>query len=187
VPRPVFVADRGPNYSRSPGTSCAKAGSALLTTLTVSVYMFPNYGTEMPFTGRVGNSHLMIGAQMPFTPIKPADVTHFTASRDSGLSCTSPRADSETTAPAAEEVSSPTVITEHEVMLGTAAALAPAHSFEGEDAAGVVAVGRGGSGWIAALARLVTPSPDRRPPRQHYPPRLDFTEHARMAREMYRL
>jgi hypothetical protein len=125
---------------------------------------------------------------MPSTPIEPADVTQFTATGDSGLSCPSPRADSETTAPAAEKVSPPpTLITEHEVMLGTAAALAPAPWFEGEDAAAEGAVGRGRSGWIAALARLVTPSPDRRPPRRHYPPRLDFTEHARMARKMYRL
>jgi hypothetical protein len=127
---------------------------------------------------------------MPSTPIEPENVTLLIASGDSGLSCPSPRprADWETTAPAAEEVSPPpTLITEHEVMLGTAAALAPAPSFEGQDAAAHGAVGRGWSGWIAALARLVTPSPDRRPPRQHYPPRLDFTEHARVAREMYRL
>jgi hypothetical protein len=125
---------------------------------------------------------------MPSTPIEPVNVALFTASGDSGLSCPSPRADLETTAPAAEEVSPPpTLITEHEVMLGTAAALAPAPSFEGQDGAAEGAVGRGKSGWIAAFARLVTPSPDRRSPRRHYPPRLDFMEDARMAREMYRL
>jgi hypothetical protein len=125
---------------------------------------------------------------MPSTPIEPADVTDLTASGDSWLSCPSPTADSETTPPAAEEVSPPpTLITEHEVMLGTAAALAPAPLFEGQDADAERAVGRGRSGWIAALARLFTSSPDRRPPRQHYPPRLDFMEDARLAREMYRL
>jgi len=72
-------------------------------------------------------------------------------------------------------------------MLGTAATLARPPSFEDEDDAAEVAVRRGRRGWIAALARLVTPSPDRRRPRRHYPARLDFMEDARMAREMYRL
>ena len=138
--------------------------------------------------GRGGYAvHLMIGVQMPSTPTGPANITHFSARGDSGLARPSPGADSETTAPAADKVSPPTLITEHEVMLGTAAALAPAPSFEDQDAAAEAAAGRVRSGWIAALARLVTPSPDRRPPRQHHPPRLDFIEDAHMAREMYRL
>jgi hypothetical protein len=69
-------------------------------------------------------------------------------------------------------------------MLGTAAALAPAPSFDGQDAAVEEAVAVGRRGWIATLARLFTPSPERR---QHYPRRIDFMEDACMAREMYRL
>ena len=122
------------------------------------------------------------------TPIEPAGVTLGTANGDSGPSRPSRRADAETTGPAAVEVApAPTLITEHEVMLGTAAALAPAPSYEGLEGAAEGAAVRGRTGWMAALARLRTSSPDRRSPRQHYPPRLDFMEGARMAREMYRL
>jgi hypothetical protein len=125
---------------------------------------------------------------MPSTSIEPANLTHFPARGESGLSGPSPRADTGSTAPAAEEVSPPpTLITEREVMLGTAAALAPAPSFEGQDAADEEAVAWRRRGWIAALARLLTASPDGRPRRRHCPPRLDFMEDARMAREMYRL
>ena len=187
MPGPVFVVDRGPNYSPNPARHVQKQVVRYSSVLTVAISMFPRDGTETPFPGRVGRSHLTIGAQMPSTPSEPADVIPFSASGDSVLSRPSPRADSETTAPAAEEVSpQPTLITEHEVMLGTAAALAPAPSFEGQDEA-EGAMGRETRGWFATLARLATRSPHQRPPRQHYPPRLDFREDARMAREMYRL
>ena len=182
------MVDRGPNYSPNPARHVQKQVVRYSSVLTVAISMFPRDGTETPFPGRVGRSHLTIGAQMPSTPSEPADVIPFSASGDSVLSRPSPRADSETTAPAAEEVSpQPTLITEHEVMLGTAAALAPAPSYEGLEGAAEGAAVRGRTGWMAALARLLTSSPDRRSPRQHYPPRLDFMEGARMAREMYRL
>jgi len=90
------------------------------------------------------------------------------------------------------------IISEHAVILGTAAATAVAPSFEGEldsedaasqDNAAKRPAAPRRSGWIVALGRLVMPSPDRRPPRRHYPARLDseFIADARMDREMYRL
>ena len=155
----------------------------------VPVNKFPCDGIDAPSTGWVRPSHEMIGAaQMPSTPNEPGSVTQFTASGHSGFSCPSRGADPETTVLAAEEVSPPlAVISEHEVMLGTAAASAAARSFEGEDAAAQQAAAARRSGWIAMLTRLVTPSLDGRPPRRHYPLRLGFNEHARMAREMRRL
>jgi hypothetical protein len=182
------VLDRGPTYEGNPARHVQKQVVHYSRALTVSVSIFPSNGIEMPIPGRIFGFHLMIGAQVPSTPIEPADVTRLTANGDSGLSNRSPRADSEPTPPAAEKVSPPsTLITEHEVMLGTAATLARPPSFEDEDDAAEVAVRRGRRGWIAALARLVTPSPDQRRPRRHYPARLEFMEDARMAREMYRL
>jgi hypothetical protein len=70
----------------------------------------------------------------------------------------------------------PVLITEQEVMLGTAAATAGALP------------GTSTGGWIAVLRRLFAPSADRRPARRHYPPRRpSWMEEACMAREMDRL
>ena len=70
----------------------------------------------------------------------------------------------------------PVLITEHEVILCTASATTGA----------LPATSTGGR--IAALLRLFTPSPDRRPARRHYPPRrYSYVEAACMAREMDRL
>jgi hypothetical protein len=73
----------------------------------------------------------------------------------------------------------PTLITEQEVIFGTAVAtLAPATGWWTR-AIRVVAV---------AMGRVFTASEkDPRPKRRHYPPRYDFIEDARMAREMHRL
>lgn len=69
----------------------------------------------------------------------------------------------------------PTLITEQEVLLGTAAALRPPST----------------RWWtrvtVTARSMFVTTAADPRPQRRHYPPRYDFIEDARMAREMYRL
>ncbi|WP_193043360.1 hypothetical protein [Mycolicibacterium baixiangningiae] len=62
------------------------------------------------------------------------------------------------------------VVTEHEVMLGSAAALAAPHR-ETHRRRTVVA-------WFVSL---------RHEPRLHPQSRRDFTEYSRMAREMYRL
>ena len=99
----------------------------------------------------------------------------------------------------AEEVSPPlVVISEHEVALGTAAAIAITPSLDGEltseDA--VLATGHAAaempaapsrSGWIGALARLFTPPPGRRPRRTVHRVHYDCIADARMAREMHRL
>ncbi|WP_375485462.1 hypothetical protein [uncultured Mycobacterium sp.] len=69
-----------------------------------------------------------------------------------------------------------TLITEQEVLLGTAAALAPPSTRWWMRAARV----------FAAPARFAATASDSRPKRRHYPPRLDFIEDSRMAREMYR-
>jgi hypothetical protein len=136
---------------------------------------------------------------MATTPTRSDTVIPAGPDVDPGLR--SPEHAVETTAEAAEEVSRPLpIITEHEVMLGTAAAIAVAPSFEGEldgeeavfegeDVAAKTPAARKRTGWIATLGRLVTPSPDRRPPRRHYPARLDseFIADARMEREMHRL
>jgi hypothetical protein len=105
----------------------------------------------------------------------------------------------ETTDRTAEKVSPPPVIiSEHEVLLGTAAALTVAPSFEGEldsqDADIETAHAERPAaprrhGWIAALARRIAGSRGGRPQRRHYPSRFDqeFIADARMDREMYRL
>ena len=80
-------------------------------------------------------------------------------------------------ADAAEVTRTPVLITEHEVMLATAAAvpLQPAK------------VRRRWADVIGATvqAMFVSSSEPRR--RRHYPPRHDYLESSRMAREMYRL
>lgn len=107
----------------------------------------------------------------------------------------------ETTDFIAEEVSPPpAVISEHRVLLATAAAVTEAPTFDGEldgqdDRGGIAGAHAEGAaapqkrGWFAALARRIGASRDGRPPRRHYPRRLDFefVEDARMDREMYRL
>ena len=93
-----------------------------------------------------------------------------------------------------------TIISEHEVRLGTAASTAVTPAFdeelEGEDvaieqqdAASKSFAAQHRSGWIATLSRRIRTSGDRRPPHQFYPTPLDseFIADARMAREMYRL
>lgn len=75
-----------------------------------------------------------------------------------------------------EEKPAPTLITEQEVVLGTAAALSPPSTRWWTRAARVFAPAR----------MLATTASDSRPKPRHYPPRLDFLEDSRMAREMYR-
>jgi hypothetical protein len=67
----------------------------------------------------------------------------------------------------------PVLITEREVLLATAAATARpvVHRFTLH-------------AFAAAMLELAHHHPR---PRRHYPPRLDYLEHAAMAREMYRL
>ena len=72
----------------------------------------------------------------------------------------------------------PVLITEQQVLFATAAA-APWPATTGRR-------------WIAALrafvlAAFVASSNEDRPKRRHYPPRADFLEDSRMAREMMRL
>ena len=134
---------------------------------------------------------------MSSTPHRSDTAIHASSSADPGLCCPG----EETKAPAAEEVSAPLgIISEHQVILGTAAATAVEPSFEGEldgedaatereDAAAKSLAALGKSAWIATLARLVTPPRNWRPRRRHYPTHLDreFIADARMDREMYRL
>ncbi|BBY07980.1 hypothetical protein MNVI_32980 [Mycobacterium noviomagense] len=76
-----------------------------------------------------------------------------------------------------KEKPAPTLITEQEVLMGTAAALAPPSTRWWMRAVRV----------FAAPARVfATTEPDSRPKPRHYPPRLDFMEDSRMAREMLR-
>ena len=98
----------------------------------------------------------------------------------------------QTSADVPDEVTRPLpVISEHEVLIGTAAAIAGTPTFEGELEEAVaheVAVTKR-SGWIAALTRRLNHSDTQRPPRRHYPRRVDsdYIADARMAREMLRL
>jgi len=65
------------------------------------------------------------------------------------------------------------LITEAEVLLGTAAA---------------IGLRKKHPGWITVLRRIFAASPDdSRPKRRTPPPRMDFLEDSRMAREMLRL
>lgn len=73
----------------------------------------------------------------------------------------------------------PSFISEQEVLLGTAAAVPLQPTRLWNRATGFVA---------AAMHALFMASPaDSRPKRRHYPPRADYLEHSRMAREMHRL
>jgi hypothetical protein len=136
---------------------------------------------------------------MPSTPTTSDTVLNASASADPGLR--RPGGALELTAEATEKVSPPlALISEHEVLFGTAAAIAVTPSFEGELEAEDAVIGQQDvdakshetpkrSGWIATVARRVRTSRDGRPPRQHCPPRLgsEFIADARMDREMYRL
>ncbi len=70
----------------------------------------------------------------------------------------------------------PTLITEQEVVFGTAAAVRPPSTRWWTRAARV---------FVSTRASVATEA-DSRPKQRHYPPRLDFMEDSRMAREMYR-
>lgn len=123
---------------------------------------------------------------MPPMENTPGRVTHISPSSDPGL----PRRNNalDTTASAAEQVSPPLpIISEHAVILGTVAATAVSPTFEGELDGDADAIER--AGWIETLWRRVAPARNGRPPRRHYPQRLDgeFIADARMDREMYRL
>jgi hypothetical protein len=81
------------------------------------------------------------------------------------------------TATAAEEVSPPLpIISEQQVVFGTAAATRAKRLEAPPD-----------SGWVTRLARRITGSRDGRPPRTPYPAQYEFIADARMDREMYRL
>jgi hypothetical protein len=85
----------------------------------------------------------------------------------------------ETPSPSAEVEAkpAPTLITEQEVVFGTAAALSPSTRWW-----------RRAARVLAASTRVsVTTAGDSRSKPRHYPPRLDFLDHSRMAREMDRL
>ena len=88
------------------------------------------------------------------------------------------RESTKATAPAVESASpaesTQVLITEQEVLAGTAAAV------------GLRTKSR--RGWIAALRHpFATAEADRRPPRQHYPRRESYLDNPRMAREMQHL
>jgi hypothetical protein len=80
-------------------------------------------------------------------------------------------------ADAAEVIRTPVLITEHEVMLATAAAvpLQPA------------TVRRRWADVIGAAVRVMHASLSQPRKRRQYPPRNDYLESSRMAREMHRL
>jgi hypothetical protein len=87
-------------------------------------------------------------------------------------------ADPAQSADAAEMTHTLVLITEHEVMLATAAAvpLQPAKAR------------RRWTDVIGAAVRVMFASSPAEPPkRRHYPPRNDYLETSRMAREMHRL
>jgi hypothetical protein len=76
---------------------------------------------------------------------------------------------------------SPVLITEQQVLFSTAAAVAlpPARTRRFTEALRAVAA--------SVKAAFATSGDEPRPQRRHYPPRNDYLEDARMAREMYRL
>jgi hypothetical protein len=90
---------------------------------------------------------------------------------------TDERTDPAQPADAAEVTRTPVLITEHEVMLATAAAvpLQPAK------------VRRRWADVISAAVRTMFVSSSEPRKRLHYPPRNDYLESSRMAREMHRL
>ena len=73
------------------------------------------------------------------------------------------------------------LITEQQVLFSTAAAVAlpPAKTRRWTEALRAVAA--------SVKAAFATSGDEARPKRRHYPPRNDYLEDARMAREMYRL
>jgi len=78
---------------------------------------------------------------------------------------------------AAPQATEPVVITEQEVLFATAAAVSLPEQT--------------GRRWTevvgAALRAMFTSSTGEQRPKRHYPPRNEFLESSRMAREMYRL
>ena len=75
----------------------------------------------------------------------------------------------------------PILITEQEVALATAAALSvPSTTTRRWTEAIRIAL-------AAIRGMFATSTAHSRPARRHYPPRTDFLEHSRMAREMHRL
>ena len=76
----------------------------------------------------------------------------------------------------------PILITEQEVALATAAAAVPVPSTTTHRWTEAIRIA------LAAIRRMfATSTGHSRPARRHYPPRTDFLEHSRMAREMHRL
>ena len=82
---------------------------------------------------------------------------------------------------------SPVLITEQQVLFSTAAAVAlpPAKTRRWTDA--VRAVAASVKAAFVTSGDFVTSKDEARPKRRHYPPRTDYLEDSRMAREMYRL
>ena len=136
---------------------------------------------------------------MPSTPDTSDSLLKASASADPELG--SPERALELTDEANEKLSPHlAIISEHNVMLGSAAALAGAPSFEGEleredaliEQQEEITKNIGAQrriSWLGMLAKRFSTSRDRRPPRQHYPSPRDsqFIADARMDREMYRL
>ena len=74
------------------------------------------------------------------------------------------------------------LITEQEVALATAAAAVPVPSTTTHRWTEAIRIALAA---IRGMFAMLTAHP--RPARRHYPPRTDFMEHSRMAREMHRL
>lgn len=92
--------------------------------------------------------------------------------------------DSRETSPVTSEsnsTESQVLITEQQVLFSTTAAVAlpPAKTRRWAEALRAVAA--------SVRAAFATSGEEARPKRRHYPPRNDYLEDARMAREMYRL
>jgi hypothetical protein len=88
----------------------------------------------------------------------------------------------------AEAISAPTyLVTEGEVMLGSAAALSTTPAIGGDILDAKLPAAEQKTPWYAGLARMFTTTQYRQPRRRHYPSRYDYTTDARMARAMERL
>jgi hypothetical protein len=141
----------------------------------------PKIGALMPSTSSTSDNAMHVRPDADPEPGRAADVVDSNPPAVDGLP------------------SSSSVISEHRVMLGTAASVAPAPSLDdepdGEDApqgetpTPETRVGSARNRWIARLMGLGKTPRDRRPRRPHYLRRFDYTfiADARMAREMDRL
>jgi hypothetical protein len=127
---------------------------------------------------------------MPSLPNKPDNLTTdgryclpATTHRDLTVDATSPAVED---GPAPEVSAQPVFISEQEVLLGTAAALADPPSIDTEN---VAAEGdpASTSGWIGILARWLMPSWGEPSTHQEDPLGRSYFQDSRMAREMYRL